>query len=127
MRLLGHVSDADLRALYTGAVAFLFPSEDEGFGRSPLEALACGTRVAVAPYAAVTEVLGPSADTVPRRVEAWVAALERLASEPEDERRGRIEAGRSWASDFTWDSAVDELESLLRQVALGGVGAGVAG
>ena len=39
----GHVSDADLVALLTGAAALLYPSLYEGFGLPPLEAWACGT------------------------------------------------------------------------------------
>jgi glycosyltransferase involved in cell wall biosynthesis len=42
----GAVSDDDLAAIYTGAHALVLPSDDEGFGLPPVEALACGTPVA---------------------------------------------------------------------------------
>ncbi|MCC7483285.1 MAG: glycosyltransferase family 4 protein, partial [Hyphomicrobiales bacterium] len=45
VRLLGPVDDDDLPALYSGALAFLFPSLYEGFGLPALEAMACGTPV----------------------------------------------------------------------------------
>jgi glycosyltransferase involved in cell wall biosynthesis len=56
--LTGEVSDDDLAAIYTGAHALLFPSDDEGFGLPPLEALACGTPVVASDIPAVREVLG---------------------------------------------------------------------
>jgi glycosyltransferase involved in cell wall biosynthesis len=55
--VLGRVSDSELRALYTAAEALIFPSEDEGFGFPPLEALACGTPVAAYAAGSLPEVL----------------------------------------------------------------------
>jgi glycosyltransferase involved in cell wall biosynthesis len=55
--LTGVVSDDDLAAIYTGAQALVFPSDDEGFGLPPVEALACGTPVAVSDVPAMREVL----------------------------------------------------------------------
>ena len=48
VKLTGAVSDDELAAIYTGAHALVFPSDDEGFGLPPVEALACGTPVAAA-------------------------------------------------------------------------------
>lgn len=39
---LGRVSDEDLRDLYSGAKAYIYPQEED-FGIMPLEAMACGT------------------------------------------------------------------------------------
>lgn len=56
--LTGHVSDDDLAAILTGARALVFPSDDEGFGLPPVEALACGTPVVCTDIPALREVLG---------------------------------------------------------------------
>jgi glycosyltransferase involved in cell wall biosynthesis len=55
--LTGEVDDDELAAIYTGAHALVFPSDDEGFGLPPVEALACGTPVAACDVQAVREVL----------------------------------------------------------------------
>jgi alpha-1,3-rhamnosyl/mannosyltransferase len=58
VQLTGAVDDDELAAIYTGAHALVFPSDDEGFGLPPVEALACGTPVAASDVPAVREVLG---------------------------------------------------------------------
>jgi glycosyltransferase involved in cell wall biosynthesis len=55
--LTGAVSDDELAAIYTGAHALVFPSDDEGFGLPPVEALACGTPVVASDVPALREVL----------------------------------------------------------------------
>ena len=55
--LTGEVSDEHLAAIYTGAHALVFPSDDERFGLPLVEALACGTPVAACDVPAVREVL----------------------------------------------------------------------
>jgi len=53
----GEVSDDELAAIYTGAHALVFPSDEEGFGLPPVEALACGTPVVACDVPALREVL----------------------------------------------------------------------
>ena len=56
--LTGRIDDDELAALYSAADALVLPSEDEGFGLTPHEALACGTPVAAYALPALTEALG---------------------------------------------------------------------
>ena len=75
----GPVGDDDLAAIYTGARALVFPSDEEGFGLPPLEALACGTPVAACRAPGVTDVLdGLVALTPLGDLDALVAAAQRL-------------------------------------------------
>ena len=53
---VGHVSDAELRALYENAACFAFPSLYEGFGLPPLEAIACGCPILVSTKASLPEI-----------------------------------------------------------------------
>jgi glycosyltransferase involved in cell wall biosynthesis len=66
VQLTGHVSDDELAAIYTAAHALVFPSDDEGFGLPPVEALACGTPVVACDVPALHEVLGDRATFVDR-------------------------------------------------------------
>src|SRR6201992_2197696 len=57
VQLTGAVPDDELAAIYSGAHALVFPSDEEGFGLPPVEALACGTPVAACDVPALREVL----------------------------------------------------------------------
>jgi alpha-1,3-rhamnosyl/mannosyltransferase len=84
--LTGAVTDDELAAIYTGAHALVFPSDDEGFGLPPIEALACGTPVAACDVPVLREVLeGRAALTDVDDLDALIAsaeALRRPAPEP---------------------------------------------
>jgi glycosyltransferase involved in cell wall biosynthesis len=62
--LTGRVSDDSLAAIYSGARALVFPSDDEGFGLPTVEALACGTPVVATDIPVLREVLGDRATFV---------------------------------------------------------------
>jgi glycosyltransferase involved in cell wall biosynthesis len=59
---IGRPSDEELAALYNAATALVLPSEDEGFGLTPMEALACGTPVAAFAIEAMREQYEGSPD-----------------------------------------------------------------
>jgi glycosyltransferase involved in cell wall biosynthesis len=98
--LTGHVSDDDLAAIYSGARALLFPSDDEGFGLPPVEALACGTPVVATDVPALREVLAGRATFVERGdMRGLVAAAERAERPaPEPPRWSWADAARA-----TWE------------------------
>jgi glycosyltransferase involved in cell wall biosynthesis len=77
VQLTGHVPDEDLAAIYTGAHALVFPSDEEGFGLPPVEALACGTPVAACDLPVLREVLEDRATYVePSDLGGLIAAAE---------------------------------------------------
>lgn len=117
VRVLGYVPDSELRALYTGAAALLYPSRFEGFGRPPLEALACGTRVLATPYGPAAEVLDGASTIVHADVGAWHEALALILGEDPQVRARRIEAGRATAARFDWANAVSCILDVCRRVA----------
>ena len=54
----GYVADSDLAAIYSGALAFVYPSFYEGFGLPPLEAMQCGVPVICSNTSSLPEVVG---------------------------------------------------------------------
>jgi glycosyltransferase involved in cell wall biosynthesis len=56
--LPGYIDRDDLPALYTQALAFVYPSEYEGFGFPVLEAMRCGTCCIVARNSSLVEIGG---------------------------------------------------------------------
>ncbi len=108
LTLLGHVDDADLPGLYTGAEAFVLPSLYEGFGLPVLEAMASGTPVLAANAAALPETCGGAA----RLVEP--GGFEQAFLELSDAERARLrEAGLRRAAGFTWDRTARAVDALL--------------
>ena len=102
--LTGHVPDEDLAAIYTGARALVFPSDDEGFGLPAVEALACGTPVVACDVPALREVLADRATFVDLHdVAGLLAAAERV------ERPAPPPPKWSWedAARATWDVYAD--------------------
>jgi glycosyltransferase involved in cell wall biosynthesis len=61
VRFVGTVSDAELGALYRGALGLVTPSLYEGFGLPAIEAAACGCPVIAGNQGAQAEVMGGSA------------------------------------------------------------------
>jgi glycosyltransferase involved in cell wall biosynthesis len=77
VKLTGAVTDDELAAIYTGAHALVFPSDEEGFGLPPVEALACGTPVVASDVPALREVLGGRATLIAHGdLKAMIAAAE---------------------------------------------------
>lgn len=109
IRFLGRVSDSELKALYTGAKALVFPSKTEGFGLPPLEAMLCGCPVIATTGGAVPEVCGDAALYAdPSKQAEWTAAMEKLTADTSlcDDLSHR---GSAHATKFTWAGAADKI------------------
>lgn len=113
-RLLGRVSDAELRALYAGAAAFAYPSLYEGFGLPPLEAMAAGAPVLTSNRSSLPEVVGDAAVLVdPTSTDAIADGLRTLLTDRALAGRLR-DAGRARAAQFSWDRTAAETLAALR-------------
>ena len=79
VELRNYVDDETLASLYARASAFGFLSEYEGFGLTPLEALAAGVPIVVLDTAVAREVYGPAAIYVePGDIDATARILRSL-------------------------------------------------
>lgn len=102
VHLTGYVPDADLVALYNLAAAFVYPSRYEGFGLPPIEAMACGLPTITSTAAAIAEVVGDAALTIPPDdTLALAAAIEQVIADP-DLSLHLAAAGRTRADRYTW-------------------------
>ena len=102
----GYVPPAALRALYSLADIFAMPSVVEGFGMPVLEAMACGCPVVCSSDAALQEVCGSAARTVPydgaKPLQPLRQAIEELLSNSA-QRNELIARGMERAKLFTWE------------------------
>lgn len=102
---LGHVADpAELAALQASADVCLAPGPAETFGLAALEALACGTPVAVSASSALPEVVGSAGAVAEDHGESFADAVESLLGRPEETCR---HAARARAERYGWQASVD--------------------
>jgi glycosyltransferase involved in cell wall biosynthesis len=99
LRLMGEVADAQLAGLYSGALAFVYPSLYEGFGLPVVEAMQCGACVIASP--AVKEAGGAAAIYASSQGE--LAAAMRLAATQPQWLAERRALSLARASEFSWD------------------------
>lgn len=115
-----YVTDAELGDLYARARAFAFLSEYEGFGLTPLEALALGVPVVVYDTPVAREIYGDAVlYAAPGRLDQVTAALERFLYEAGV--RGDLLAHASVRlARCSWDRAADDTLAALERAAAEG-------
>ena len=111
----GFIPDQEMRPLYAGADALVYPSLYEGFGLPVLEAMACGCPVITSTVSSIPEVAGTAALLIdPDREDEMAEAILRLIRKPALAQRLR-EEGRVQARKFTWDRAAEETLEVFHQ------------
>ena len=110
-------SNEQLRALYSRAQAFIFPSLAEGFGWPIVEAQACGCRVLTTDAPPMNDIGGaPCALCDPSDVRGAAVQLRELLNEAPDQCAARIEAGLENARRFTTAHMINQYERLYREI-----------
>jgi glycosyltransferase involved in cell wall biosynthesis len=115
-----YVDDATLASLYARASVFAFLSEYEGFGLTPLEALAAGVPPLVLDTPVARETCGPAARYVAPSAsnEDIAAAITELLTS--DEARGAVLRHRGDVlGRFDWDDAAAATLVVLEEAAVG--------
>ena len=110
----GYVADEDLAALYSGALAFVYPSRAEGFGLPPLEAMQCGVPVITSNVSSLPEVVGDAGLLVePEDLNGLAAAM--LSLHNDASRRAELVArGLARAREFSWERFIGETLAAYR-------------
>jgi glycosyltransferase involved in cell wall biosynthesis len=117
LRLLGWVDDADLPALYAGALCLAYPSEYEGFGLQICEAMAVGCPVLAAEATSLPEVVGSGGETFALDDPAGGLAdlLRRVATEP-GFRADLVRRARARSDDFSWRRTAEATAAVYREL-----------
>jgi glycosyltransferase involved in cell wall biosynthesis len=99
-RVLGYVSDPELKALYENAACFVFASLYEGFGLPPLEAMSCGCPVVASRAASLPELLdGAAVFCDPYNPADIATAIQRAANSPP----AAADELKAFAQKFSWE------------------------
>lgn len=118
-RLLGHVPDAVLPALYAAATVFVYPSLAEGFGFPVLEAMACGAPVITSNRSSLPEVAGDAAVLVdPEDTAAIRGALAAVLGDAALRARLAL-ASTARAGDFSWPATARAVVACYQRLARG--------
>lgn len=116
VKLVGYISDEQLRALYENAACFIYPSFYEGFGLPPLEAMACGCPTIVSNAASLPEVCGDaSLYCDPHDIHDIASKIRLLLSDgglQEDLRQ----KGYQQAKKFSWEKCAEQTMKVIESV-----------
>jgi glycosyltransferase involved in cell wall biosynthesis len=112
-----YVDEPSLRAAYAASRAFAFLSEYEGFGLTPLEALAAGVPPVLADTAVAREVCGAAALYVPLHDRAAITRALRTLLFDEATRASLLAAAPAVLARYTWPRAARETMAVLSRAA----------
>lgn len=111
------VAEEDLAALYSAASCFAFTSRYEGFGLTPLEAMACGAPVVCSNTTSLPEVVGSAGILVnPDVTDEIGAAIYRTLVAPELNADLRAR-GLAHSKQFSWNKVAAETSAFYEEVA----------
>jgi glycosyltransferase involved in cell wall biosynthesis len=103
-----YVTEADLDALYARASVFVFLSEYEGFGLTPLEALSANVPIVVLDTPVAREVYGDAAWYVPRDADVRSATQAiRTLLDDQAARERLLAAAPAVLARYSWDTAAE--------------------
>jgi glycosyltransferase involved in cell wall biosynthesis len=113
VRVLGHVTDDELVALYGSCAAFCYPSLYEGFGLPVLEAMRAGAPVVTSNLSSLPEVAGDAAEYVDPRDTAQITSAMELLLTDASRREELARQGRERAKTYSWRATAS---AILRQL-----------
>jgi glycosyltransferase involved in cell wall biosynthesis len=113
---LGSVPEADLPSLYCAASLLLFPSQWEGFGWPPLEAMACGLPVVASNRGSLAEIVGDAALVAPPHDPGALADAAEVILGDEARRADLIQRGQQQVAQFTWEHAAQAVAGIYTRV-----------
>ncbi|NOQ22229.1 MAG: glycosyltransferase [Candidatus Aegiribacteria sp.] len=113
---LRDVPQEDLYNLYSSALAFVFPTLDEGFGLPVLEAMQSGCPVIASDLSCIPEIAGEAAVLVDPRNTFELSKSMKLLAESPGKRDEYMRRGVERAACFSWSRAARETMEVYRSV-----------
>jgi len=113
IRVRQYISDAELASLYARASAFAFLSEYEGFGLTPLEAMAAGVPIVVLDTEVAREIYGAAAEYVERPQPDLVAAALTRALDDDATRKRLLDAAGAQLQRYSWSECAHRTLQVL--------------
>lgn len=108
------VPDGDVRKLYAGAKILVHPALYEGFGMTPLEAMAVGTPTIVGDNSSLPEVMGNASLYVDAMNERDISVKIEELLENDSLREKLIRAGEARVSQFTWTNTTEKIAAFIK-------------
>lgn len=106
--ITGYLADEDLAAIYSGALAFVYPSLYEGFGLPPLEAMKCGVPVITSNTSSLPEVVGDAGIMVdPKDADALCQSMLEIYKKP-SLRESMSLKSLERSKQFSWEKCTQE-------------------
>ena len=112
----GYIPNADLAALYNGALAFLYPSLRESFGIPMLESMACGTPVIAGNTSAMPEIAGEGALLADPLDENDIARKILLLEEDDTFYQQQVDYGLERVKLFSWRKSAEALLKIYKEI-----------
>lgn len=112
----GYVPNADLPGLYNSADLLAYPSQYEGFGLPPLEAMACGCPVITSNTSSLPEVVGDAGILIdPSSPKSLADAMLWLLND-DITRKDFVRKGLERSKQFSWKKCAEETMQIFREV-----------
>ncbi len=112
----GYVPNADLPGLYNNADLLIYPSQYEGFGLPPLEAMACGCPVITSNTSSLPEVVGDAGVQIdPSSPHSLADAVLWLLND-DSIRKEFAKKGLEQSRQFSWRKCAEETMQVFRDV-----------
>jgi glycosyltransferase involved in cell wall biosynthesis len=116
--LMFRVENTEIHAIYSGALALVYPSMYEGFGLPVIEAMACGCPVITCRGGSIPEVAGEDVIyTSPDNPSETFKAM--IAVQSNEVRDNLIKAGIKRASLFTWSKMAINVQNAIEKINTG--------
>jgi glycosyltransferase involved in cell wall biosynthesis len=114
---VGNISPREIRDLYRGVTAVVFPSLYEGFGFPPLEALATGTPVVASMAGALPEMLAEHAILVDQLdVASIVEGIEKALSQDGEKPAKSKSKSQEMVARYTWTKTAEDVMQVFLDV-----------